>query len=147
MSEEKLCSWFWIKQFYNSHSRTCYSLFVFYLFYFLKIILFNLLFCSLFLLPIAADVLLWRRRRVSIGAIVAATVSWLLLERSGLSCLTVCSDILLILVVLQFLRANYAVFRNRYDFLPFSPILSTQTVFNEDKFPILCVDNCKQYQS
>ncbi|KAM5556837.1 reticulon-like protein B16 [Rosa sericea] len=61
----------------------------------------------------AADVLLWRRRRVSIGAIVAATVSWLLFERSGLSCLSICSDILLILVVLQFLRANYAVFRNK----------------------------------
>ncbi|XP_050387710.1 reticulon-like protein B8 isoform X2 [Argentina anserina] len=65
----------------------------------------------------AADVLLWRRRRVSIGAIVAATLSWLLFERSGLSCLSVCSDILLILVVWQFLRANYAVFRNKWRFV------------------------------
>ncbi|VVA18511.1 PREDICTED: reticulon [Prunus dulcis] len=61
----------------------------------------------------AADVLLWKRGRVSFGAIVVATISWLLFERSGLSFLSICSDVLLILVVLLFLRANYAVFRNK----------------------------------
>lgn len=60
----------------------------------------------------AADVILWRRRRVSFGVIVAATFAWFLFERSGLSALPICCDVLLILIVLRFIRANYAVFRN-----------------------------------
>ncbi|GMN41170.1 hypothetical protein TIFTF001_010386 [Ficus carica] len=62
---------------------------------------------------IAADVLLWKRRLVSFGVIVVATVAWLLFERSGLSFLSICSDVLLILIVLLFLRANFAALRNR----------------------------------
>ncbi|XP_048446833.1 reticulon-like protein B16 isoform X1 [Pyrus x bretschneideri] len=61
----------------------------------------------------AADVLLWKRGRVSFGAIIVSTVSWLVFERSGLSFLSICADVLLILVVLLFLRANYAVYRNK----------------------------------
>ncbi|RVX03072.1 Reticulon-like protein B16 [Vitis vinifera] len=61
----------------------------------------------------AADVLLWKRRRVSCGTIVVATVAWILFERSGLSFLSICSDVLLILIVVLFLRANYAAFRNK----------------------------------
>ncbi|GAB4827693.1 hypothetical protein Ancab_034579 [Ancistrocladus abbreviatus] len=61
----------------------------------------------------AADLILWKRRRVSFGVIVVATVTWLLFERSGLPFLTICSDVLLILIVLLFLRANYAVLRNK----------------------------------
>ncbi|KAL3837817.1 hypothetical protein ACJIZ3_022408 [Penstemon smallii] len=61
----------------------------------------------------AADVILWKRRRVSCGTIVVATIAWLLIERSGISFLSLCSDVLLILVVLLFLRANYAVFRKK----------------------------------
>lgn len=61
----------------------------------------------------AADVILWRRRRVSCGIICVATVAWFLFERSGLSFISICSDVLLTLVVLLFLRANYADFRNK----------------------------------
>ncbi|PIN20645.1 Reticulon [Handroanthus impetiginosus] len=61
----------------------------------------------------AADVILWRRRRVSCGIVAVATFSWLLIERSGISFLTLCSDVLLVLIVLLFLRANYAVFRKK----------------------------------
>ncbi|XP_075485642.1 reticulon-like protein B16 isoform X1 [Primulina tabacum] len=61
----------------------------------------------------AADVMLWRRRHVSFGVVVIATIAWLLIERSGISFLPLCSDVLLILIVLMFLRANYAVFRNK----------------------------------
>ncbi|XP_059457774.1 reticulon-like protein B16 [Corylus avellana] len=61
----------------------------------------------------AADILLWKRRNVSFGIIVVATAAWIVLERSGLSFLSMCSDVLLILIVLLFLRANYAVFRDR----------------------------------
>ncbi|KAF8394824.1 hypothetical protein HHK36_018760 [Tetracentron sinense] len=56
---------------------------------------------------------MWKRWHVSFGIIVVATVAWLLFERSGLSFLSICSDVLLILIVLQFLRANYAVYRNK----------------------------------
>ncbi|XP_051121417.1 reticulon-like protein B16 [Andrographis paniculata] len=61
----------------------------------------------------AADVILWRRRHMSCGIIIVATFSWLLIERSGISFLSLWSDILLILIVLQFLRANYAVLRKK----------------------------------
>lgn len=58
--------------------------------------------------------LLWKRRRVSFGVIVVATVAWLIFERSGLPFLSVCSDVLLLLIVLMFIRANFAAFRNTY---------------------------------
>ncbi|KAL0452656.1 UNVERIFIED_CONTAM: Reticulon-like protein B16 [Sesamum latifolium] len=61
----------------------------------------------------AADVILWRRRRASFGILLVATFSWLLIERSGISFLSLCSDVLLILIVLLFLKANYAVLRKK----------------------------------
>ncbi|KAL3521309.1 hypothetical protein ACH5RR_019458 [Cinchona calisaya] len=61
----------------------------------------------------AADVILWRRGHVSCGIIAVATVAWFLFERSGLSFLSVCCDVLLILIILRFLRAKYAVLRER----------------------------------
>ncbi|XP_021297034.1 reticulon-like protein B16 [Herrania umbratica] len=60
-----------------------------------------------------ADILLWKRWQNSFGVIVVATVAWLIFERSGLPFLSICSDVLLILIVLLFVRANYAAFRNR----------------------------------
>ncbi|XP_070053172.1 reticulon-like protein B16 isoform X2 [Nicotiana tomentosiformis] len=78
----------------------------------------------------AADVILWRRRRVSFGIIVAATVAWLIFEYSELPFLSVSSDVLLILIVLLFLRANYAAFRKKQ--LPTLPelVLSEEMVNN-----------------
>ncbi|KAK4579668.1 hypothetical protein RGQ29_029367 [Quercus rubra] len=61
----------------------------------------------------AADILLWKQWTASFGVIVVATVAWLLFERSGLSFLSICSDVLLILIILLFLRANYNVIRDR----------------------------------
>ncbi|KAJ6744562.1 RETICULON [Salix purpurea] len=60
----------------------------------------------------AADVLLWRWRHVSFGVIMVATVSWFIFERSGLPFLTICSDVLLILIVLLFVRANLSNMTN-----------------------------------
>ncbi|KAK1367487.1 hypothetical protein POM88_043048 [Heracleum sosnowskyi] len=60
----------------------------------------------------AADVMLWKRQYVSPAILLVATVAWLLFERAGLSFLTISSDVLLILIVLLFLRANYADFRH-----------------------------------
>lgn len=58
--------------------------------------------------------MLWKRQYVSSAILLVATVAWLLFERTGLSFLTISSDVLLILIVLLFLRANYADFRNLY---------------------------------
>lgn len=69
-----------------------------------------------FFFCIAADILLWKQWHVSSGIVVVATVFWLLIEHSGLPLLTTCSDVLLILVVLLFLRANFAAFRNKYGY-------------------------------
>ncbi|KAF2319280.1 hypothetical protein GH714_014401 [Hevea brasiliensis] len=44
----------------------------------------------------AADVILWKRRHVSFGVIVVATIAWFIFERSGLPFLTICSDVLLV---------------------------------------------------
>lgn len=54
----------------------------------------------------AADVFLWKQFRVSFGVIVVATFTWLLVERSGISFLSLSSDVLLILVAVQFVRAQ-----------------------------------------
>ncbi|KAJ6831133.1 reticulon-like protein B16 [Iris pallida] len=61
----------------------------------------------------AADVILWKQQQISFGVIIISTVAWLLIERSGLSFLTISSDILLILIVIQFIRANCAVMLNK----------------------------------
>jgi hypothetical protein len=45
---------------------------------------------------------------------MVATVSWFIFERSGLPFLTICSDVLLILIVLLFVRANTADMINKY---------------------------------
>ncbi|XVE86045.1 hypothetical protein DITRI_Ditri18aG0004900 [Diplodiscus trichospermus] len=62
---------------------------------------------------LVADVLLWKQWHVSFGAIVAATVAWLIFEWSGLPFLSICSDVFLILIVLFFVHSNYAAYRNR----------------------------------
>ncbi|XP_020597252.1 reticulon-like protein B16 [Phalaenopsis equestris] len=56
----------------------------------------------------AADIMLWKRWGLSIVVIVVATVAWLVFERSGLSFLTISSDVLLILIILRFIWANSA---------------------------------------
>ncbi|KAK1572407.1 hypothetical protein Q3G72_032280 [Acer saccharum] len=61
----------------------------------------------------AADVLLWKRRRVSFGVIVVATVAWFIFEWSGLPFLSVCSDVLLLLIAVLFVRANYVAFQDK----------------------------------
>ncbi|KAG8096066.1 hypothetical protein GUJ93_ZPchr0013g34781 [Zizania palustris] len=61
----------------------------------------------------AADIILWRRGRVTVGVIFGATVAWWLFEKSGLSFLTVCSDVLLILIVVQFTRVKVTGLLNK----------------------------------
>lgn len=60
-----------------------------------------------------AEVVIWRQWRTLFGMILVATVVWVLFEHSGLPFLSVCSDVFLILIVLLFVRANFAAFRKR----------------------------------
>ncbi|KAK6929564.1 Reticulon [Dillenia turbinata] len=60
----------------------------------------------------AADIILWKRRQISFGIAVVATAAWFLFERSGLSFLSICSNVLLILIVTKYIRASYAAYRN-----------------------------------
>ncbi|XP_010558054.1 PREDICTED: reticulon-like protein B16 isoform X5 [Tarenaya hassleriana] len=61
----------------------------------------------------AADLLLWRKGHLSLGVIVLSTVAWLIFELSGLPVLSVCSDVLLILVIVSFIHSRIAAFRNK----------------------------------
>ncbi|GJN31400.1 hypothetical protein PR202_gb19795 [Eleusine coracana subsp. coracana] len=61
----------------------------------------------------AADIILWKRGRVTFGVIFGATMAWLLFEKSGVSFLTICCDVLLILIVVQFIRVKMADMLNR----------------------------------
>ncbi|KAJ7965128.1 Reticulon-like protein [Quillaja saponaria] len=60
-----------------------------------------------------ADILLWKRWYISFGVIVVATAAWFLFEQTGLPFLSICSDVLLILVLMLFLHSNYASLRNK----------------------------------
>uniref|UniRef100_A0ACD5WZH4 Uncharacterized protein n=1 Tax=Avena sativa TaxID=4498 RepID=A0ACD5WZH4_AVESA len=51
----------------------------------------------------AADIILWKCRRATAGVIFGATIAWWLFEKSELSFLTICCDVLLILIVVQFI--------------------------------------------
>ncbi|XP_021904226.1 reticulon-like protein B16 isoform X1 [Carica papaya] len=99
----------------------------------------------------AADLLLWKQWHFSLGILVIATVAWFIFERSGLPFLTICSDVLLILIIMLFVRANYAALRNKYLHLPHTHInfmffvyLISKTVFNCYGF---CFYLCRQLQS
>lgn len=61
----------------------------------------------------AADIILWKCWGVSVVIIVVATVAWLVFERSGLSFLTISSDVLLILIILRFIWVNSACMLNK----------------------------------
>ncbi|KAF2319267.1 hypothetical protein GH714_014330 [Hevea brasiliensis] len=62
---------------------------------------------------VAADLILWKRRHVSFGVIVVATIAWFIFERSGLPFLTICSDVLLVVTVLLFFHTKFAAIRNK----------------------------------
>jgi len=62
---------------------------------------------------VAADLLLWRRRHLSLGVIIISTVAWLIFEFSGLPFLSVSSDVLLIVIMISFVHARVSAFRNR----------------------------------
>lgn len=65
-------------------------------------------FFNVFFMDVAADVIMWKQRRLTFGVLVILTFFYLLVEWSGLSLLSIASDTFLVLVIIQFLRANSA---------------------------------------
>eukprot|EP01018_Ginkgo_biloba_P033747 Gb_41628 [translate_table: standard] len=57
---------------------------------------------------IAADVMLWRRRNVSVGILVGAAAAWILFEKSGYTLLSLLANVLLLLIIILFVWANAA---------------------------------------
>ncbi|KAL9323460.1 hypothetical protein ACSQ67_008317 [Phaseolus vulgaris] len=89
-----------------------------------------------------ADVLMWKKWQVSLGVIVVATVAWIVFEWTNLPFLTISSDVLLFLIILLFLRANYAVLRNKYDCHPL--IVFFFIVFNFRTVICILFFSCRQ---
>ncbi|KAJ3682902.1 hypothetical protein LUZ60_013129 [Juncus effusus] len=61
----------------------------------------------------AADIILWKCKKASICVLILATAVWFLFEKSGLSFLTICSDVLLIMITLRFIHVNIASLLNK----------------------------------
>jgi hypothetical protein len=61
----------------------------------------------------AADIILWKCRRATVGLIFGATIAWWLFEKSDLSFLTICCDVLLILILVQFLWVKISGLLNK----------------------------------
>ncbi|CAM6023339.1 unnamed protein product [Sphagnum balticum] len=60
-----------------------------------------------------ADVLLWRKKHLSVGLLVGATFAWILLEKTGYTVLSIVSNVTLFLVVILFVWSNVAALLNR----------------------------------
>lgn len=68
---------------------------------------------SLFKLITAADVILWRRKNVTVGILLVTLAAWVVFERSGYTLLSLVSSVLLLLIAILFLWAKAAAILNR----------------------------------
>ncbi|XP_057983202.1 reticulon-like protein B12 [Malania oleifera] len=62
---------------------------------------------------IVADVMLWRRKNLTLGILLVTLAAWVVFERSGYTLLSLISRVLLLLVVILFLWAKSAAILNR----------------------------------
>lgn len=60
-----------------------------------------------------ADVILWRRKDLTVGILVVTFASWVVFERSGYTVLSLVSSVLLLLFSVLFLWAKSAAILNR----------------------------------
>ena len=60
-----------------------------------------------------ADVILWRRKDVTIGILVGALASWVVFEAAGYTLLSLVSNVLLLLICVLFAWAKAAGILNR----------------------------------
>lgn len=62
---------------------------------------------------LVADVILWRRRNLTLGILLITLATWLVFERCGYTLLSLISSVLLLLVTIIFLWAKSASILNR----------------------------------
>ncbi|PKI43396.1 reticulon-like protein B12 [Punica granatum] len=62
---------------------------------------------------LAADVILWRRKNVTLGILLGTLAAWVVFERSGYTLLSLVSSVLLLLTTILFLWAKSAALLNR----------------------------------
>lgn len=62
---------------------------------------------------VAADVILWRRKNVTVGILLVTLAAWVVFERSGYTLLSLVSSVLLLLIAILFLWAKSAAILNR----------------------------------
>ncbi|KAF2306347.1 hypothetical protein GH714_016867 [Hevea brasiliensis] len=60
-----------------------------------------------------ADIILWRRKNVTVGILLVALASWVVFGRSGYTLLSLVSSVLLLLLTILFLWAKSAAILNR----------------------------------
>ncbi|KAJ8642437.1 hypothetical protein MRB53_019131 [Persea americana] len=60
-----------------------------------------------------ADVMLWRRKNVTLGILFVTLAAWVVFERSGYTLLSLVANVLLLLIVILFLWAKAAAILNR----------------------------------
>ncbi|KAI4331698.1 hypothetical protein MLD38_029856 [Melastoma candidum] len=62
---------------------------------------------------LVADVILWRRKNLTRGILLAALAAWVVFERSGYTLVSLVSSVLLLLITILFLWARSAAILNR----------------------------------
>ncbi|XP_054780442.1 reticulon-like protein B12 [Prosopis cineraria] len=62
---------------------------------------------------LVADVILWRRKNLTVGILLVALAAWIVFERSGYTLLSLVSNVLLLLIVILYLWAKSAAILNR----------------------------------
>ncbi|XP_043718146.1 reticulon-like protein B12 [Telopea speciosissima] len=62
---------------------------------------------------LVADVMLWRRKDVTLGILVVTLAAWVVFERSGYTLLSLVSSVFLLLISILFLWAKSAAILNR----------------------------------
>ncbi|GMN47858.1 hypothetical protein TIFTF001_017047 [Ficus carica] len=62
---------------------------------------------------LAADVILWRQKNLTVGILLITLAAWVVFEKSGYTLLSLASSVLLLLIVILFLWAKSAAILNR----------------------------------
>ncbi|KAJ7950195.1 Reticulon-like protein [Quillaja saponaria] len=62
---------------------------------------------------LVADVILWRRKNMTLGILLVTLAAWVVFERSGYTLLSLVSSVLLLLAIILFLWAKSAAILNR----------------------------------
>lgn len=66
------------------------------------------------LVKTVADVILWRRKNLTVGILSVTLAVWMVFERSGYTLLSLVSSVFLLLIAILFSWAKSAAILNRY---------------------------------